>query len=192
VITNPTCAGADVIEAIGPGIEHDQPIVCRLTDGGVGFSIGVIADRARRYLMAMAMVTTRNIRQMSPADHAREITRMDDESRTDREHWTTPGLIRRAPDRARGRFVRLEGEARNVHESNGVTSLELTTDPIGRERWAVSMPAVADDRIVDRARVRAYGIFSDAPTEEGPLGAEVVPVVFAVELVPIADPPATQ
>lgn len=189
IVRSTNCTDDAAMRALGAAlVDGGAPVACVLPDGGAAFTIPPDTSVRRRGALLVAMALIRQLATMSAAQRAREIDEMDREARTDHDHWTTPGLIFRAPERQLGRMTRIEGEARDVREHDGETELTINTDLLGQERFAVRFPGIADDRVVTGARVRAYGFYVEATTVTDPLRSVMVPVVYAGALVAVADP----
>lgn len=161
-------------------------VQCEYPDGGVAWTIPAIQERGVRsaYLMAR-LIAVDLVRD--PGRVRRELASMDREAARGDDHWILPGLMFRAPDRARGRLVRLEGTAERVGERDGETHLTISLDLHGRERIQVMYPGIASDRVVNGAYVVVYGVANGAHSDER-LGAPVVvPGVIAVHIEPQAE-----
>lgn len=161
-------------------------IHCRVPDGGVAWSASPGGSEAEQgaALMAQAFALER---ARDPARVRREIEAMDREaSRGD--GWVAAGFLFRAPERARGRTVRIEGAAHEVSEHDGVTTLAVSIDAVGREVIRVTLPALADDRVVNGTDVVVYGVAAGSHIETTRLGADVVvPEVTAIHIEPQGD-----
>jgi hypothetical protein len=171
VATFATCAETEVLANIRPALEANAPFTCRLADGGVAFRINPNADRRLRFCLALATVMHRQLSVMPPAERERERVRMDAELRARDEHWVTPGLILRSPERAALRFVRLTGTARDVRDEDVGTSFAMLPDATITEfvGFRIVAPFRPDDDVVAGARVRVYGIYRGP--EPGAAGA---------------------
>jgi len=124
-------------------------------------------------------LTARLIARMPERDRRTEYVRMDREVQTRREQHVTTGLILRAPDRTVGKSVVFDGTVQDVRESDGSTLLDVSTDLVGRERFDVRFPGLADDAVVREARVHIYGMHADTETRRTALGDVTVPVIYA-------------
>lgn len=160
---------------------------CELPDGGVAWEVEPSTDRNEHIGELLAAVFCYE-RRRDPASVRQEVQTMDREAREDTGSWIVPGLLFRASDRARGRFVRIEGVAHDVTEDRGRTTLAVSIDAVGREVIRVSLPCLADDRVVNGAEVVVYGIGNGSHVERGRLGDEiVVPDVIAQHIEIAAD-----
>jgi len=160
-----------------------RPTECLLPDGGVAWAMGVGGSRARRMATFMARLMEAEARH-DPARVQRELASMDQESaHSDDGAWVLPGLLFRAPDRARGKLVRIEGTAQNVHEVDGETTLTIALDLLGHETVAITYPGIASDRVVNGAEVVVYGFGDGSHTAQSRHGeAVVMPNVIAAHV----------
>lgn len=159
---------------------------CRVPDGGVAWSIVSSGnnDAFGRTMLAQAFVVER---ARNPARVRREVEMMEGEARRS-DRWVAAGFLFRSPDRARGRNTRVEGTAHEVAEHDGVTTLTVSIDAVGREVVRVTLPALADDRVVNGVDVVVYGVCTGSHVETTRLGAEVmVPEVTAIHIEPQSD-----
>jgi len=162
-------------------------VQCELPDGGVVWSHGPGGTYIERIGAILARIFAVE-RLRNPARVRQEVATMEREAREHPDRWAVPGLLFRAPERARGRFVRIDGVAREVREANGQTTMAVSIDAVGREVIRVVLPALADDRVVDGADVVVYSLANGSHTETTRLGEEVVvPDVLAVHIEPHAD-----
>lgn len=164
-----------------------SPFRCEVPDAGVAWSFAAVGSEPERIATLTSHIYAAERRRGSERMRG-EIIAMDRESRDNTGRWVVPGFLFRAPDRARGKFVRIEGAARDVSESNGTTTLAVSIDAVGREVIRVTLPDLADDRVVSGADVVVYGIANGSHTEVTRLGAEtMVPDVVAIHIEPQSD-----
>lgn len=160
---------------------------CRVPDGGVAWTIASGGTEEERIagLLARAFAVDR---VHNPARARGEMIAMDREAAAGGDRWAVPGFLFRAPERARGRFTRIDGAAHEVSEHDGVTTLTVSIDAVGREVIRVTLPALADDRVVNGTDVVVYGVANGSHVETTRLGAEVVvPDVVAIHIEPQGD-----
>lgn len=179
-VTDATCDDGDRLAPLLRGIEAGAQVSCVLSDGGIAFTIPAGPPR-RSFALLMVHAIQRQVDAVGSGGWSREIARMEAEAHTDVRHWAAPGLVLRAPERTRGKFVRLDGVAEEVREEGGATRLAI--DMLGHERFEVELPRLAPDDVVSGARVRAYGIYYDATTRTTALGSGPVPRIMAVAVV---------
>jgi len=122
----------------------------------------------------------------NPARVRAELRAMDGESARGADGWVLPGFLFRAPERSVGKFVRIEGAARDVRESHGETTLAIALDMIGRERIDITFPGIASDRVVNGTEVVVYGVVTGPSAAQARRGEQVVPEVTAAHIEPVA------
>ncbi len=169
-------------------LQRQRPMQCALPDGGVVWTIpGGLSDAERTAtVLAHTMAATA---VQDPVRFRREVGLLDADMRHQDDATVLPAFLFRAPDRAVGKFVRVEGTAQNVHEANGETTLTIALDLIGREVIEIRYPGVASDRVVNGADVVAYSIAVGSHTVESRHrdGEQVVPEVVALHIEPQAE-----
>jgi hypothetical protein len=162
-------------------------LLCHVPDAGVAWSYVPVGDQHERLAVLMASMFAAE-RRSGSARVRQEIVAMDREAAAGGDRWAVPGFLFRAPDRARGRFTRIDGTAHEVAEHDGVTTLTVSIDGVGREVVRVTLHALADDRVVNGADVVVYGFANGAHVETTRLGAEVtVPDVIGFHIEPQSD-----
>lgn len=157
---------------------------CVRGDAGVAWSIhfaGEVGTRAEA-ITRLTVLTASMLRAdaaYDPPALSWQLQGMDNDARRTDGTVTTAALMFRAPERMEGKFTRIEGTAQNVRESGGNTVLTVVSDLLGHERIDVTYPGIASDRIVNDARVVAYGHCIGHHVDHSVLGDQVVPEVIA-------------